>query len=995
MASTQLPDHMSLAYKRYKRDTETVAAWLAEKASKLGFAASTSSPSPKLPKLKGRARKLARDAAKGSQSTILNGPRHSYTVKTTDFIQMATIIVNARPKITLGRSLQTVWQRAIQARRFFSTWFRSRSNVDPLADEKHAHFTTVLEKALELLQPCCEVPEAPESPPKVKEEMSETPLEQMNNMFQNLEVEEIQSDDEEPDIEMKTQRAKQPAPARACIEFKEEEAEAEFLFAIWSFLQDITAVRAYVACTWQLYSAGAIELMQCASVTNFAVDLVRRAEADFEASLQRPLKYPASEFPTGSLPFLIFKLHLDKTNGGPLDFDPDLPFSIIICGCEICDMLLYVPWAMAKSYVNVLLESPPIIPTSNNGFSVNVPGFPSAKTYRAEFYHAKNPSQKATDDLREILPTSCMLSLLFKKTFIEDEILHAARHLIENHNVPVWVTFAFQVQLDMQRLNTIQPIPAFKGLVESYADTKSRYKAHRDWSKSLGHKIWELDGNVRSLVKEFGEWIEGSKCGRADPTEYKLRLAAGQDMASALKDIKRIPLVELFPLTCGTLKTQMYLEWHASGLKLVNDTGHVSMLCHLYNALRNLNPDAPIWPDLELVIRNQDPARVFVGGIPNTLEDSLKRFYLTMGMSSSMLARGSNNMSFRKHNALKHRFQTGAIAENLLVRCLGHGTRKVDEVAYRMQQVLFDPKYKKDLIQRLFIPVQSKSSNLKMTLLETEMVRVLISFSEGFAAEMPAFMFDYFAMERKCYDFYLGLRDSYRMRMDQHEMSQGKEKEELDSPISITIAILTTARNGEAVTQYLRSNRAKHKAQGPAIAKLMKSNIMRYKDEKINDTIESMIDLTRKGGAAEVIQKYVDISEYALARNAFQPMSATLQEFLKTNQSDGEIRKLKTKVGNSDYGIHLFCRASLQALYGSQPPELWTDLLVSEDRIDDALKSTAANPILVLWTILHLRQERVMCGKGEDSHSARHLQEISRAELAELNKGQTRNVKKS
>ncbi|KAL6245621.1 hypothetical protein RBB50_007620 [Rhinocladiella similis] len=995
MANTQLPQHMSLAYKRYKRDTEDVATWLAEKAFKLGFVASASAPCPKQPKLRGRARKLARDAAKLSSSAAANGPKYTYTVKTTEFIQMATKIANAHPRIALSRSLQIVWQRAIQARRDFSDWFRLRSSIDPLADEKHAHFTAVLEKALELLQPCCELPDAPEPSRKVKEEMPKTPLEQMNNMFQHLEVENVSSDDEEPGTERNTaEKANKPAPARAYIEFKEEEAEAEFLFAIWSFLQDVTAVRVYVACTWQLYSTGAIELMQCASVTNFAVDLVRREEADFEASLQRPLKYPASEFPTGSLPFLIFKLHLDQANVGPLDFDPVLPSTVIICGCETCDMLLYVPWAMAKAYVNVLLECPPTLPTSNNDFAVDVPSFPSAKTHRAEFYHAKNPSQKATDELREILPTSCMLSLMFKNAFVEDEILHAARHLIENQSVPVWVSFAFQVQLDMQRLNDIKPIAAFEDLVASFADIKSRYKRHRAWIKSRGHAVWDLEGSVRGLVKEFGDWIVGSKVGRADPTEFNLRLAAGQDRESALRDTKRIPLVELFPLTCGTLKTELYLEWHVLGLKLVNFTSHVPMLCHLYNALRNLHPDAPIWPDLELVIRNQDPARVFIGGIPSTLEDSVKRFFLAMGMSSSMLARNSNNASFSKYNAQKHQFQNATIAGNLFARWLDRETRKVDEVAYQLQQVLSDPKYKNHLARRLFIPVQSRPDELKMTLLNTEMVRVLISFSEGFAAEMPAFMFDYFAMECSCYDFYLRLKDSYRPRLGNHDTLGSEEEEKINSPVSMTIAILTLARNAEAITHNMRSRRAESKAKGPAVAKLMKSHMMEYSDEKANDFVESMINLARKEGAAELIQMYVDISEHALARNTFQPMLATLQDFLKATKSDSEIRKLKTKVGKSDYGIHLFSRGSLQALYGSQPPEVWADLLVSEDKIDAALKCNAANPALVVLTILYLRQKKVMCGKGEDSHSARLLKEINPAELAENTKFQSQNAKK-
>ncbi len=347
MAGNHLPSDMVLAYKRYKRDTEAVAGWLAQKATQLGYIAAASASLPKQPKLKGRARKLARDAAK--QAPPIEA-KYSYAVKTTEFVEMARKVVNARPKIILSRSLRTMWERAIRARRHFSAWFKSRASTDPLADEKHSHFTTVLEAALEILKPCYEQLETPKQDSKVKQELEETNLEQLNNMFQHLDVEDTTSDEESEQAEPTTKKPVPSTAPRAQIDFDDEEAEAEFLFAIWSFLQDVTAVRVYVACTWQLYSAGSVELMQAASVTNLGVDLVRRAEADFEATLQRPPKYPASKFPTGSLPFLIFKLHLPAANGGnALDFDPDQPSTIIICGCEICDMLMYMPWVMAKN----------------------------------------------------------------------------------------------------------------------------------------------------------------------------------------------------------------------------------------------------------------------------------------------------------------------------------------------------------------------------------------------------------------------------------------------------------------------------------------------------------------------------------------------------------------------------------------------------------------------------------------------------------------------
>jgi hypothetical protein len=59
-----LPERLSTTYKQYKHDAETIGGWLAENDLLAGYDADNI-PTPKAVKLKGRARKLARDDAKG------------------------------------------------------------------------------------------------------------------------------------------------------------------------------------------------------------------------------------------------------------------------------------------------------------------------------------------------------------------------------------------------------------------------------------------------------------------------------------------------------------------------------------------------------------------------------------------------------------------------------------------------------------------------------------------------------------------------------------------------------------------------------------------------------------------------------------------------------------------------------------------------------------------------------------------------------------------
>lgn len=603
---------------------------------------------------------------------------------------------------------------------------------------------------------------------------------------------------------------------------------------------------------------------------------------------------------------------------------------------------------------------------------------------QSEYYHAQNPSQKAVTQLREILPNFSMLSLMLRRTFIEDEILHAARHILENRNVPLWVSFALQVQLDIQRLDSFIPIDALKDLKNAYADTKARYKAHREWSESIGVETWlkDSEGHLSTVVTDFGQWIEGSKCGKADVDEYNRLLQAGTDKATALNKAKRVPLLEHFPVTCGTMKTEMYLEWHILGLRLVNHTGHVVMLCHLYNTLQAIHPAMPPWPDMELVIRNQDPTRIFVGARPQTLLSGEKRLYLAMGMSTTSLARGARKgMTFKRTNAKQREYEKSAIAANLFDRWMGQESRKHDEAAYHLQQLLFGDKYRHDLAHKMFVPEKQPTADDEewpdTVPLRTKMVRTLVGLSEGFTAEMPAFMFDYFSMERQCFEVYKRMNEAYLTEWD-------KRTGRVVNPISATLSLFDGARTGEEITRNMRSNKAESKARGPAIAKYLKSQFVGFDDdEEGQKAVEDVLKLTRQGRAGEWLSKCADISEHASARHVFAPVLEILQEVIKQHNGDLEIRKLRQRVGDTAYGVFLFRSCSLRELYGPERDNVWQDIAVPEPEIQQKIRNSADNPGWYMLTAVALSQPKVMCGKGKDSLTQSLLKRWSAEELAE------------
>src|SRR5947209_16705379 len=102
------PSFFHTSYKQYKDDTNRVASWLATTAKRCGYPSDilTSTVVKKdaqtAPKLKGRARKLARDAAKAAppkkpaeQSKDETEAKKVYTIARKDFVTLADFIATS------------------------------------------------------------------------------------------------------------------------------------------------------------------------------------------------------------------------------------------------------------------------------------------------------------------------------------------------------------------------------------------------------------------------------------------------------------------------------------------------------------------------------------------------------------------------------------------------------------------------------------------------------------------------------------------------------------------------------------------------------------------------------------------------------------------------------------------------------------------------------------------------------------------------------------
>lgn len=75
-----------------------------------------------------------------------------------------------------------------------------------------------------------------------------------------------------------------------------------------------------------------------------------------------------------------------------------------------------------------------------------------------------------------------------------------------------------------------------------------------------------------------------------------------------------------------------------AGITFSNAWGSPLYLAHLYNAVKQEGLLKRTWPDMELIISFHTKERIFVGDKPTNVEEYMKRFALTMGLSAQAFA---------------------------------------------------------------------------------------------------------------------------------------------------------------------------------------------------------------------------------------------------------------------------------------------------------------------------------------------------------------------
>ncbi|KAF2123222.1 hypothetical protein BDV96DRAFT_593660 [Lophiotrema nucula] len=218
----------------------------------------------------------------------------SYVLRVSDFVPMAQAIATAEEQVMVPVALTKLFNRAIRTRRKVANWFKLKDDADQESNSRHHYFITVLEDAFKVLRPFTSRGPQPARSGAQADASASIPFE---NRFANLTVEEAA----EFADEFESSEAGLPEVAKVVLEQDETDLEEELRLAISLLLQELGNMGTVVRGNWQKYRNGDIDLIVAAMVTDTAIQLAQKAEAEFDLVVPRSTKYPSLTFPVGKL----------------------------------------------------------------------------------------------------------------------------------------------------------------------------------------------------------------------------------------------------------------------------------------------------------------------------------------------------------------------------------------------------------------------------------------------------------------------------------------------------------------------------------------------------------------------------------------------------------------------------------------------------------------------------------------------------------------------
>lgn len=604
------PNIVSSTWKQYKADTNKLTTWLVHTAKTCEPSSGVTKDSAlRVPRLKGKARKLAKNSTVGPSTVAL--------IPTAKLNELASIIAQStKPTIRVPEAVIQAGDRAISSRKRFANWFQKHADDDPKvkrSNETHGHFIGVLEQVMTTLMPCIPPNSTDASGP------SATQAKNWSNKFEALDLEDSTEDtDELPDkYDAPLNEQITPTPQYE-LEISEDDTEDNTIFAIFCLFNDLLTLRIFLKELWEMYQDGSITLPAAAALTNTAFEVANKLEN--ELRLDFPSIKSQEDMTRGMCRYLFANPSLSDQ-----ECDDRLGLSPLLNEA----MYRFTHYTLSN-YCRDLNQG-------SSGFLLYKPK--PKDIYRPEMDRATmdcfERECENVEVLMEILPEYELLAHFLPEDafLVKDELTQGLCQMMNTSEIPMWLSFAAQVYLDIHHtmrndigtaLADLQALGTmFKGTVDHFLDLSSTYQDSHSvelMSAKVSKALYIIEHTQKDILGEQKQRLI-DKFGPKDAKSPKMfRLLARQ------------------PILCGVLAFSLILNMRETGLSLVNNTGSILHTAHLYNAMKANNPSTEKWNDMEQIVKVHGPEKIFIGAPPTTPQAFYRHFGLIIGMSAQNFA---------------------------------------------------------------------------------------------------------------------------------------------------------------------------------------------------------------------------------------------------------------------------------------------------------------------------------------------------------------------
>jgi hypothetical protein len=239
--------------------------------------------------------------------------------------------------------------------------------------------------------------------------------------------------------------------------------------------------------------------------------------------------------------------------------------------------------------------------------------------------------QEDRNILKALLAEFCFLGEFPETIPGLNELTGGALEMIRMQLIPIWLVFAFQVQLDIH------------SILKSGMNI-----GHRDLFKvgiRASITLWQFfqfgfisptlhfgDSGGSELLRDIEEHIEiWIKPDFTAPVRNMVLLGMGRKPNS----MNSFSLLRQHPILCGSMVMKLNVLMPNRGIALANAKGSIQAVAHLYNAVQHSTSEMLKWADMEGLIEFFREEKVFKGARPTSPKDFFKRYAIMLGFSAT------------------------------------------------------------------------------------------------------------------------------------------------------------------------------------------------------------------------------------------------------------------------------------------------------------------------------------------------------------------------